>query len=122
MGPYGFPRDLAFAREVGGGPSFEDLVARYASDVQAQLMLEELMRVGAATIAEESGMIRVLKRTFIPEQMAPELIEVLLEVPDTLRQLTTIWGVDAQRDSNAGFPDYASKKTGCLLVTWCVID
>lgn len=76
MGPYGFPRDLAFTREVGGGPSFEDLVARYASDVQAQLMLEELMRVGSATIAEESGMIRVLKRTFIPEQMAPELIEV----------------------------------------------
>lgn len=76
MGPYGFPRDLAFTREIGGGPSFEDLVARYASDVQAQLMLEELMRVGAATIAEESGMIRVLKRTFIPEQMAPELIEV----------------------------------------------
>ena len=76
MGPYGFPRDLAFTREVGGGPSFEDLVARYASDVQAQVMLEELMRVGAATIAEESGMIRVLKRTFIPEQMAPELIEV----------------------------------------------
>ena len=76
MGPYGFPRDLAFAREAGGGPSFEDLVARYASDIDPQLMLEELMRVGAATIAEESGMIRVLKRTFIPEQMAPELIEV----------------------------------------------
>jgi hypothetical protein len=76
MGPYGFPRDLAFTREIGGGPSFEDLVARFASDIQAQLMLEELMRVGAATIAEESGMIHVLKRTFIPEQMAPELIEV----------------------------------------------
>ena len=76
MGPYGFPRDLTFTREVGGGPSFEDLVARYASDVDPQLMLEELMRVSTATIAEESGMIRVLKRTFIPEQMAPELIEV----------------------------------------------
>ncbi|MGQ0429275.1 MAG: DUF6502 family protein [Gammaproteobacteria bacterium] len=76
MGPYGFPRDLGFAREAGGGLSFEDLVARYASDIQPQLMLEELMRVGAATIAEESGMIRVLKRTYIPEQMAPELIEV----------------------------------------------
>jgi hypothetical protein len=76
MGPYGFPRDLGFTREAGGGPSFEDLVAKYASDIQPELMLEELMRVGAATIAEESGMIRVLKRTFIPEQMAPELIEV----------------------------------------------
>lgn len=76
MGPYGFPRDLEFEQEVTGGPSFADLVARYASDISPQLMLEELMRVGAATIAEESGMIRVLKRTYIPEQMAPELIEV----------------------------------------------
>lgn len=76
MGPYGFPRDLAFEREVGGGQSFGDLVARYAADIPPQLMVEELMRVGAATIAEESGLIRVLKRTFIPEQMAPELIEV----------------------------------------------
>jgi hypothetical protein len=76
MGPYGFPRDLGFTREEGGALSFEDLVARYASDVQAEVLLDELMRVGTATIAEESGMIRVLKRTFIPEQMAPELIEV----------------------------------------------
>lgn len=76
MGPYGFPRDLGFSREEGGGPSFDDLVARYASDIQPELMLEELMRVGAATIAQESGMIRVLKRTYIPEQMAPELIEI----------------------------------------------
>lgn len=76
MGPYGFPRDLNFVREPGEGPSFEDLVSRYAADVEPQLMLEELIRVGTATIAEESGMIRVIKRTFIPEQMAPELIEV----------------------------------------------
>ncbi|MCM3871415.1 MAG: DUF6502 family protein [Pyrinomonadaceae bacterium] len=76
MGPYGFPRDLAFEREVGGGQSFGDLVERYATDIPSQLMLEELMRVNAATIAEESGLIRVLKRTFIPEQMAPEVIEV----------------------------------------------
>ncbi|MGH9966604.1 MAG: DUF6502 family protein [Pyrinomonadaceae bacterium] len=76
MGPYGFPRDLAFEREAGGGQSLSDLVARYAADIAPQLMLEELMRVNAATIAEESGLIRVLKRTFIPEQMAPELIEV----------------------------------------------
>jgi len=60
MGPYGFPRDLAFSRESGGGLSFEDLVARFAP----------------AVIVEESGMIHVEKRTFIPEQMAPELIEI----------------------------------------------
>ncbi len=76
MGPYGFPRDLEFSRAAGGGLSFEDLVERYAPGVDAQLMLEELMRFRAAKIAEESGMIHVEKRTFIPEQMAPELIEI----------------------------------------------
>ncbi|MGH8251847.1 MAG: DUF6502 family protein [Steroidobacteraceae bacterium] len=76
MGPYGFPRDLGFSREARGGPSFEDLVARYAKGIEPQLMLEELLGIGAAKIAEESGMIHVLKRTFIPEQMAPELIEI----------------------------------------------
>jgi hypothetical protein len=76
MGPYGFPRDLEFSREAGGGLSFEDLVERFAPGVDAQLMLEELIRYRAATIAEESGMIHVEKRTFIPEQMAPEVIEI----------------------------------------------
>ena len=107
MGPYGFPRDLAFTREVGGGPSFEDLVARYASDIQPQLMLEELMRVAAAKIAEESGMIHVLKRTFIPEQMAPEFIEVFARgVRRTSRQLITTLGHKKGQggDSSDGFP------------------
>jgi hypothetical protein len=76
MGPYGFPRDLEFSREADGGLSFEDLVERYAPGADAQLILEELMRYRAARIAEESGMIHVEKRTFIPEQMAPELIEI----------------------------------------------
>jgi hypothetical protein len=76
MGPYGFPRDLVFSREAGGGLSFEDLVARYADGVDPQLMLDELLRFRAAGIVEESGMIHVEKRTFIPEQMAPELIEI----------------------------------------------
>jgi hypothetical protein len=76
MGPYGFPRDLEFSRESGQGLSFEDLVSRYAPGVDAQLMLEELIRFRAAKVVEESGMIHVEKRTFIPEQMAPELIEI----------------------------------------------
>src|SRR3970040_1784731 len=42
MGPYGFPRDLSFEREVDGGPCFGDLVVRYAADVSPQLMLEGL--------------------------------------------------------------------------------
>jgi hypothetical protein len=114
MGPYGFPRDLAFTREVGGGPSFEDLVARYASDIQPQLMLEELMRVAAAKIAEESGMIHVLKRTFIPEQMAPELIEVFAR--GVRRYVETIdHNLGAQESSKRRFerwvfPDYGIRE------------
>lgn len=114
MGPYGFPRDLGFTREVGGGPSFEDLVARYASDAQADLMLEELMRVGAATIAEESGMIRVLKRTFIPEQMAPELIEVFAR--GVRRYVETIDHNLGEQEANNRrferwvFPDYGIRE------------
>jgi len=114
MGPYGFPRDLAFTREIGGGPSFEDLVARYASDVQPQLMLEELMRVGAATIAEESGMIHVLKRTFIPEQMAPELIEVFAR--GVRRYVETIDHNLGEQDASKRrferwvFPDYGIRE------------
>jgi hypothetical protein len=114
MGPYGFPRDLAFTREVGGGPSFEDLVARYASDIQPQLMLEELVRVAAAKIAEESGMIHVLKRTFIPEQMAPELIEVFAR--GVRRYVETIdHNLGAQESSKRRFerwvfPDYGIRE------------
>jgi hypothetical protein len=114
MGPYGFPRDLAFTREIGGGPSFEDLVARFASDVEAQLMLEELIRVGTATIAEESGMIRVLKRTFIPEQMAPELIEVFAR--GVRRYVETIdhnlgeKDADKRRFERWVFPDYGIRE------------
>ncbi len=114
MGPYGFPRDLAFTREVGGGPSFEDLVARFASDIQPQLMLEELMRVAAAKIAEESGMIHVLKRTFIPEQMAPELIEVFAR--GVRRYVETIdHNLGAQESSKRRFerwvfPDYGIRE------------
>jgi hypothetical protein len=114
MGPYGFPRDLAFTREIGGGPSFEDLVSRFASDIQPQLMLEELMRVGAATIAEESGMIHVLKRTFIPEQMAPELIEVFAR--GVRRYVETIdhnlgeQESDKRRFERWVFPDYGIRE------------
>ena len=114
MGPYGFPRELAHEREAGGGQSFGDLVARYAADVSPQLMLEELMRVSAATIAEESGLIRVLKRTFIPEQMAPELIEVFARgvrryvetIDHNLREVDS----SKRRFERWVFPDYGIRE------------
>jgi Family of unknown function (DUF6502) len=126
MGPYGFPRDLPFTREVGGGPAFEDLVKRYASDVDPQLMLDELLRVGAATVSPESGMIRVLKRTFIPEQMAPELIEVFAR--GVRRYVETIDHNLREQDASKKrferwvFPDYGIREEDWVLFNDMVRD
>ena len=76
VGPYGVPRDLRFASDVAGGLSFTELVRTYAPEMAAQTMLDELLRVGAAKVVGESGMIRVEQRTYIPEKMAPEQVEV----------------------------------------------
>jgi hypothetical protein len=76
MGPYGFPRDLFFDNDPSGTLSFVDLVRRHAREIPPGVMLDELLRVKAAVQVVESGMIRLLKRTYIPEEMAPELIEV----------------------------------------------
>jgi hypothetical protein len=75
-GPYGFPRDLAFGDEGSNALTFNDLVRRYASELPASVMLNELLRVEAAVQQPESGLIRVVRRTYIPEEMAPEVIEV----------------------------------------------
>jgi len=75
-GPYGFPRDLAFGEEGASALTFNDLVKRYASELPPAVMLDELLRVKAAVQQTESGLYRVVRRTYIPEEMAPELIEV----------------------------------------------
>jgi hypothetical protein len=75
-GPYGFPRDLLFSTDAGGALSFVDLARRYATDVPASVMLDELLRAQTVVQVVETGMIRVVKRTFIPDEMAPELIEI----------------------------------------------
>lgn len=75
-GPYGFPRDLPFVDEANTALNFTELARRYASELPAEVMLDELLRVNAAVRLTESGLIRVVKRTYIPEEMAPEQIEV----------------------------------------------
>lgn len=72
-GPYGVPLDLPF-EEVGRKPSFSELVRRYSGDMPARAMLDELVRVSAARIEGESGLVRVLSRSYIPEKLAPESI------------------------------------------------
>ncbi len=75
-GPYGFPRELADIRNANGQPGFADLVARYAPHTHADVMSDELLRVGAMERLADSKLLKVLMRTYIPEKMAPELIEV----------------------------------------------
>ena|SRR5882672_283665 len=72
-GPYGVPLDLKFD-EFGRKISFTELVRRYSGDMPARAMLDELIRVGACRIESESGLIRVLSRSYIPEKLDTESI------------------------------------------------
>lgn len=74
-GPYGVPRELPFT-PAGEALAFVDLAADYAPGISPRAILDELLRVRAAVIAPESGLIRVEKQTYIPEKMAPEQVEV----------------------------------------------
>jgi hypothetical protein len=75
LGPYGFPRDLLIE---GNDPSgtFSDLVRENSGDMPVRAMLEELMRVDAARVVEGGEVVRVLKRTYIPTEMTPEMIQI----------------------------------------------
>ena len=72
-GPYGVPLDLKFD-DIPRKPSFSELVRRYSGDMPARAMLDELLRVGAARLEKESGLIRVLSRVYIPQMLAPESV------------------------------------------------
>lgn len=78
-GPYGVPLDLKFE----DGPrkqSFSQLVRRYSGDMPARAMLDELVRVGSVRIEQDTGLIRVLNRAYIPEKLAPENIRYFGEI------------------------------------------
>jgi hypothetical protein len=75
LAPYGYPRDL----KIDGTdlvPTFEDLVRRFSSDVPHEVLIGELVRVGAARVLEGGVYLRVQKRTYIPTDMTAEMIQV----------------------------------------------
>lgn len=78
LGPYGFPRDLLIEGNDPAG-TFEHLVKQYAGDVSIRVMLDELLRVGAARMLEGGSVVRVLKRTYIPTEMTPELMQIFTQ-------------------------------------------
>jgi Family of unknown function (DUF6502) len=76
LGPYGMPRELYIDVDPAGAPTFAELVRRYSGDMPARAMLDELLRSNTAARVEERGTVKVLKRTYVPEGLAPEVIEV----------------------------------------------
>ena len=75
LAPYGYPRDLKIdgTDEV---PTFEDLVRRFSTDVPHEILVGELIRVGAASLLEGGHYLRVQKRTYIPTEMTAEMVQI----------------------------------------------
>ncbi|MBX3703562.1 MAG: hypothetical protein KF822_07305 [Steroidobacteraceae bacterium] len=75
LAPYGYPRDL----KIDGTdaiPTFEDLVRRFSADVSHEVLIGELVRVGAARVLEGGQYLRVQQRTYIPTNMTAEMIQI----------------------------------------------
>jgi hypothetical protein len=77
LGPYGVPLEIPYESAVkGGAPSFVELVKTYSGDMAPRPMLKELMRIGAV-VETDKGLLKVLRRDFIPEALSVELLERL---------------------------------------------
>jgi hypothetical protein len=75
VAPYGYPRDLMIdGTDVV--PTFEDLVKQFTADVPHDVLIGELVRVGAARVLDGGKYLRVLKRTYIPTDMTAEMIQI----------------------------------------------
>ena len=75
LAPYGYPRDLKIDG-TDAVPTFEDLVRRFSTDVPHEVLIGELIRVGAARVLEGGQYLRVQKRTYIPTDMTAEMIQI----------------------------------------------
>jgi hypothetical protein len=76
VGPYGVPRDLFLTNDPLGLQTFSELVRRYCSDLTPAEMLDELVKADAVIIPQEREPLRVVKRTYIPESLAPDAVEM----------------------------------------------
>lgn len=97
LAPYGFPRDLSISPYDAAG-SFQSLVDKHVGPGAAASMLEELVRVGAARVLDGGQFIRVLKRTYIPTGMTPELVQIFTQ--SVRRYVETVDHNLSQRDSS----------------------
>jgi len=74
QGPYGLPVVLPYASNDGNEKTFQSLVKIYGADMAPRQMYEVLLQSGAIT-EPEPGLLKVMRRSFEPAGLSPELIE-----------------------------------------------
>ena len=76
-GPYGLPLDLAF--QSSDEPSFVELAKEYAPEIDADTLINELLRVN---VVEKTplGKMKVLARAYIPDSLHTDWLERLGKV------------------------------------------
>jgi hypothetical protein len=102
LGPYGLPLEVPFE---GSTMSFEALVRKYAGDVPARALLEELVRVNAA-IEMDDGYVRLLNRTYLPSPLDPVGLERLGNVVNYFID-TVDFNLQKKRQGAGRFERYA---------------
>jgi hypothetical protein len=107
LGPYGLPLEVPI---VGETISFEDLVRRYAGDVPARALLEELVRVNAA-LETDDGYVRLLNRTYLPSPLDPVGLERLGNVVNYFID-TVDFNLQKKRQGEGRFERYAITMEG----------
>ena len=107
LGPYGLPLEVPFEGET---MSFEALVRKYAGDVSARAMLEELVRVNAA-VEMEDGYVRLINRTYVPSPLDPVGLERLGNVVNYFID-TVDFNLQKKRQGAGRFERYAMTTEG----------
>lgn len=114
VGPYGFPRDLLVEGDDPGG-TFESLVREHCGDVPVREMLNELIRVGAAQLLEGGSVVRVLKRTYIPTEMTPEMMQIFTQAVrryiETVDYNLSLRDTAGRRFERLVYPDFGVRKS-----------
>jgi hypothetical protein len=74
QGPYGLPLVLPYDSNNEKEKTFKSLVKIYGADMAPKQMYEVLLRSGAISEPEQ-GVLKVVRRSFEPTGLSPELIE-----------------------------------------------
>lgn len=103
--PDGRPRDLP---ADGPGPSFSQLVRRYAGDIPSTALVKELIKSGSIERTAD-GSYRVRRRYYMPRQMDDQAVEragsVLADLAATIEHnLTRDTGAPSQFEGRAQNP------------------